>query len=265
MNENDLKLVRRRVEKQNRQAWVAAGYDSDMASAIACRPPESSKLRRVYHLTGPEHAISDIALSRLKVARFTDVNDPFELLAVNFRERPVRKTISSFKAALNAKKGLLCFSKDWKEPLLWSHYAYRHRGICLGFNIPSDKLDKVNYEDNRILMKLHGNDDPSALPQDLQDLLLRTKYGGWRYEEEYRQFIPLEKAVQEGGLYFMPFGAELELAEVILGPECVLSLDAVKKIVTAKYSGVAVYSARLMYKRFRIVPKEETIPLPTGL
>ena len=58
-----------------------------MGSAIACLPPEDSSLLRLYHLTIAEHAVSDIALGRLKVARFSDLNDPFEVIAANFRKR----------------------------------------------------------------------------------------------------------------------------------------------------------------------------------
>src|SRR5262249_37228952 len=138
----------------NRAAWVAAGYRRDMGSAIACRPPSSPNLQRVYHLTTAEHAISNIALGRLKLARFSDLNDPFELIAANFREREVRKIVRSFKSAFDAQTGLLSFSEDWVEPLLWSHYAARHRGICLGFNIPRNLLEAVQYQDERLRAEL---------------------------------------------------------------------------------------------------------------
>src|SRR2546427_12585692 len=108
-----------------RAEWVPAGYKHNMASAIACRPPANRDYVRVYHLTCAEHAVSDVALSRLKVARFSDLNDPFELLAVNFREREVRKVARDFKSAYDAHTALLSFSADWSEPVLWSHYGIK--------------------------------------------------------------------------------------------------------------------------------------------
>ncbi|MEQ1574157.1 MAG: hypothetical protein ABL993_07915 [Vicinamibacterales bacterium] len=54
-----------------------------------------------------DHAISSIALSRLKVARISDVNDPFELFAVNCIKPQVRKALKSFKAIHDADKGVL--------------------------------------------------------------------------------------------------------------------------------------------------------------
>jgi hypothetical protein len=79
--------------------------------------------------------LAAISLQRLKVARIDDVNDPFELQAMNCMRKDVRKAIADFRASQNEKIGLLCFSQAWKNPVLWSHYADRHRGICLGFDI----------------------------------------------------------------------------------------------------------------------------------
>src|ERR1044071_6999084 len=93
--------------------------------------------KHAYHLTSAEHAISDLALGRLKVARFAEVNDPFELFALNCNKKQVRKALNSFREMHDAKLGLLSFSEEWKNPVLWSHYADRHRGICLGFDMDS--------------------------------------------------------------------------------------------------------------------------------
>lgn len=246
--------------QRNRAAWVAAGYRSDMASAIACHPPASADQIRLYHLTTAEHAVSDIALGRLKVARFSDLNDPFELVGANFREREVRKIVRGFKSAFDAQTGLLSFSEDWSEPVLWSHYASRHRGICLGFNIPRNSVEKVKYQDERFRAELDQSADPDHLPEDLKQLLRCTKYRNWSYELEYRRFVPLESAVQEGRLHFVAFGADLELAEVILGAECAIELETVRNLVRTKYPSAVVYKSRLAFKFFHIVPQESTIP-----
>lgn len=247
------------VFQRNREAWAAAGYRSDMGSAIACRPP-SAEFLRLYHLTSADHAVSDIALSRLKVARFSDLNDPFELIGANFREREVRKIVRGFKTAFDAQSGLVSFSEDWAEPVLWSHYANRHRGICLGFNIPRNLVEKVQYEDERILAKLDELRDPNELPDDLKRTLLYTKYGHWCYEREYRRFVPLDTAIQEGRLHFVPFGPDLELAEVILGSECLFELNALRDLVRLRYPAAVVFRARLAFKFFHVVPQESTIP-----
>lgn len=242
-----------------RRRWTDAGYKSDMGSAIACLPPTDANAIRVYHLTSAEFAVSNIALARLKIARFSDLNDPFELLGLNFRERADRKVISSFKNAYNAHSGLLCFSSDWAEPVMWSHYGMRHRGICLGFNVPRSNLQKVQYEDNRILAELGDDPNPESLAPDLQSLLLCTKSSGWKYEDEYRQFVPLATANAEGRLHFLPFSGELELAEVILGPLCDHSLQAIRDLVSSRHSRATTFSTRLAFKSYKVVPNESTV------
>lgn len=78
---------------------------------------------RVHYLTGTQYALSNIALRRIKVSRFTDLNDPFELLAVDLSDKQHRAAIRATKEELNKDKGLICFSKSWSNPLLWGHYA----------------------------------------------------------------------------------------------------------------------------------------------
>src|SRR5438309_1929459 len=126
--------------KEYRKQWVDAGYDERMGSAWV-RPPPPQRLIALYHFTTAEHAISNIALSRLKVARFSEANDPLELLALNFRVRGVRWPIRNLKKEQNELKGMLCFSANWTKVTLWSHYAAKHRGVCLGFDVLRKNVD----------------------------------------------------------------------------------------------------------------------------
>lgn len=40
---------------------------------------------------------------------------------------------------MDARFGLLCFSEVWDSILLWSHYAEKHAGIVLGFDVSADR------------------------------------------------------------------------------------------------------------------------------
>jgi len=181
-------------------------------------------------------------------------------MGVNFREREVRKAVRDFKDAYGARTGLLSFSEDWADPVLWSHYATKHRGICLGFNVSRTSVQKVQYEDTRIFASLDDIGDPLQMDPELQDQLLRTKYRHWEYEREYRRFIPLETVSQEGRLHFVAFDAELELAEVILGPQCPLAVSSVRELVQSRAPKAVVFKARAAFKFFHVVPQESTIP-----
>ncbi len=242
-----------------RTKWAEAGYRSTCGSAAVVLPPPK-KFLRVYHLTTTDHAISNIGLSRIKLARFSDLNDPFELLAVNFREREVRTVVRDFKSTYDSHTGLLCFSADWTNPVLWSHYGQKHRGICLGFDIERSLAEKVRYEDERLLAELSDNEQPHEIDKKLQKLLLCTKYRHWHYEEERRVFVKLKEAKREGSLYFYPIDEQLRLAEVILGPQCDLPIDEVRDLAKARHPNAITFKSRLAFKFFSVVPMESTVP-----
>jgi hypothetical protein len=248
------------LHKELRQVWKEAGYASSMGSAAVVRPPPA-EYKRVYYLTSAEYAVSSIALRRMKLARFSDVNDPFELMALNFREQRVRKVARDFKSEYDSHTGLLCFSADWTDPVLWSHYGAKHHGVCLGFNLLKKDAQQVKYKDERILSSLDDSDEkPERISKELQKLLLCTKFRHWEYEKETRIFVRLEDSQKEGNLYFRSFGKDLELAEVILGPQSNLSLEATKALVLASCPKAVVFKARLAYKFFKVVPQESTVP-----
>lgn len=238
--------------------WVAAGYPERMASAMACKPP-SEEVRRVYNLMPAEFAISNIALGRMKVSRFADVNDPFELVGLNLKYSSHRENIEHLKAANHNEFGVLCFSSNWAEPVMWSHYASNHRGICLGFDVPRNLLNKVEYAQDRFTVDEPLGSDPRAWPEPIIERLRTFKSKGWEYEREWRQFIPLVSATKEGSLYFVPFCPDLKLAEVILGAECTVSLDPVRALVKEKHPNAITYKARLAYQSFHVVPEMNSV------
>lgn len=247
------------MDNNLRTLWESGGYRATFGSA-AVVPPPSQEFIRVYHLTSAEFAISNIALGRLKVARFTDLNDPFELISVNLRERRTRKIIRDFKDYYNQSTGLLCFSADWTNPVLWSHYATKHFGICLGFDVLRTNVTKVKYEDERILQDIGENGDPTQIGKSLQTLLISTKFKHWQYEEEYRMFVNLKNTIEESPLNFVEFDNKIILKEVILGPQCRLSLDAVRKLSKERYPESTIFKSRLAFKFFKVVPDERTVP-----
>ncbi len=242
-------MTKRDYEKE----WRDAGYPKGMGSAKFLPPPDRN-FRRAYHLTSAEHGISSISLSRLKVARFSDANDPFELMAFNTHEREIRRLLSRFKVSQNSKMGLLCFSKNWTDPLLWSHYASKHEGICLGFDLtPGNEVQEVVYAEKRPQMQFGTGEDAQSITAELENCLLRTKFDGWKYEQELRRFVYLSKTKHEKGLYFLPFDEDLRLREVILGQRNDLSLEAVRALVKSTNPGAVVFRTRLERRGFRIV------------
>jgi hypothetical protein len=175
-------------------------------------------------------------------------------MALNSHKREIRQLLRRFKASQNSKMGLLCFSKNWTDPLLWSHYATKHKGFCLGFDLRrGEEVQEVLYAENRPRMEFGTYKDAQSITTDLQNLLLRTKFIGWKYEQELRRFVDLSKIKQEKGLYFLPFDEDLRLREIILGERNDLSLEDVRALAKATNPGAVVFKTRLERRAFRIV------------
>ena len=128
---------------------------------------------RVYHLLPRKWALCDLKHDRLKVATFDDLNDPFELRGVRLENRDDRHRFNCWRNLTATKVGLLCFSKSWRNPVLWSHYADEHKGICLGFDVPESCLSEVKYVPERLQFEQLVPDE------DQLQRLLRTKFKDW--------------------------------------------------------------------------------------
>jgi Protein of unknown function (DUF2971) len=242
-----------------RVGWKDAGYPRGSGSMRAA-PPPANGFKRLYYLTGPDHAVSNIVFGRIKLSRFADLNDPFELLGTNFGHKETRAAVRKYKAEINDSFGLICFSEDWVDPVLWSHYAAKHRGVALGFDVDKTTAKQVTYQTDRLDKKISAG--ATAVTKSIADLLTYTKFESWKYEREWRILSPLEKGEKEGGLYFLPFSSRLSLMEVILGPTCDFSISKMRELVDQHHDGVTTFHARLADRSFRIIAKGRTVPPP---
>lgn len=228
-----------------RALWGPPLYATAMGSVEVTPPPEPP-YRRLYHLLSAGFATSNIALQRMKVARWSDLNDRFELnpcVGASSHDHRWFKDVDEHE-------GLLCFSRDWTNGMLWSTYAEKHRGIALGFDVDTKATPPhdVSYTGERLR--------PPFEPIKART----TKAADWAYEAEVRVFVKLRSTENEGGLHFMPFGKSLRLREVILGPECSQSLDSTRRLVDKVSPGVVVIQARRAANHFKVVPREATVP-----
>jgi hypothetical protein len=214
---------------------------------------------RVYHLLSVENGLSNVALKRIRISRVRDLNDPFELLAAKLGEKQFRTGLRNWRAAFNESNGLLCFSKKWENPVLWSHYAVKHRGMCLGFDLSEDLAEEVRYIPDRLPILFIDSDPQKGLEESFVRDMLTTKFLHWQYEEEVRVFLRLDPATVEGTSYFYSFGEKLRLAELVLGPLCELPIQEVRSLVHSAYDRVTVYKSRLAFKWFSVVPDERSV------
>lgn len=156
------------------------------------------------------------------------------------------------KEQIHSTEGLLCFSKNWSNPLIWGHYAEKHTGVALGFDIPDHLLTPVRYRSSLNKFKIESDDVDEAVVQDFLNELRRTKFADWAYEDEFRQFIDLSTTQQEGNLHFMPFSPNLQLREVILGARFCLPSQRIKSLVAGFEPSVHVKKARVALTKFGV-------------
>ncbi len=208
---------------------------------------------RVYHFLPEDHAFDDLKRRRLKVSRFDDMNDPFELLAVSYTTDRHRAAFRGIKAEMDRRYGALCFSRHWRNPMLWSHYADKHRGMCLGFDVPKSFAKPVNYNTERLAVDIERQLAISTRDIKLGLKLFRTKYSGWEYEKEVRAIVRLNRPDSQTGFYFVNFGPQLALREVIVGPRSQLSRSAASAALSQDDAVVSLVKARLGFRTFSVV------------
>jgi hypothetical protein len=207
----------------------------------------------LYRFLPERWALESLRTRRLKISLINELNDPFELLAVNLRSRELRRAFGALKDQLSQTTGLLCFSKRWANPLLWTHYADRSRGICLGFKIPESRAESVAYEAERITLTEDWFSCSEKQRLETVKRILRTKFSNWEYEEEYRCFLKLSDRDERTSHYFADFNDDLRLAEIIVGLNCAVQPEALFEAIGDNYKAVQIIKARMAFKAYAVV------------
>ena len=208
---------------------------------------------KAFYLTPAPYAISAIALHRLKVSRFAELNDPFEFAAQEILDWQQIPQFDDAKKSLNEHTGLVCFAADWINPVLWGHYADKHTGMALGFEVSNDLLTKVAYSRTRTRAQFDFNSSIPTIDDPYIKKLASTKFQDWAYEDEWRLFVDLNTRRKEAGLYFYPFSDVLRLVEVVMGPRCGMQKRDIQQLVDGYETPVKVIKSRLASRDFKVV------------
>ncbi len=171
--------------------------------------------RRVYKFMSARYGLDNLSRRRLKLSTIDDLNDPFDQVAVDTTDPEVERLVDAYICNFRTRNGLLCFSRNWDNILLWSHYGASHTGVCLGFDIPDDHGLDVHYQPNLLSIR-----KPEDITETLMLAMLRTKHESWNYGQEVRLVVGINDQPDESGLCWFDFGPDLELKEVIAGVQC---------------------------------------------
>ncbi|TKB07450.1 DUF2971 domain-containing protein [Desulforhopalus sp. IMCC35007] len=207
----------------------------------------------VYQLTSHENAISNIENRRIKISTIEELNDPFELLGAQLGDKKLRASFLSMRKKIAKKHGILCFTIDWHNPVLWGHYGDKHYGLCLGFEVPEEEIKEVEYVSARKLVKFYPFKGKTSLDKDSMLQLLCQKYKDWSYEAEYRGWASLDDKDPKTNLYFLAFSAKIKLKEVVIGPRNSTKPKDIKNIIGNRIPGVKITKSRLAFQSYRVV------------
>ena len=134
------------------------------------------------------------------MAHYNEMNDPMEGV---FYYNPNNKQLLDSISEGKRKQLLCCFSKDYKNTLLWSHYADSHQGCCLAVEVTS-KLNPYEVNYSQVI--------PDISSCKIEDILTHKSIY-WGYEKEVR-FIKEE--ITSSGHKAKPY-ISVKIKSVLLG------------------------------------------------
>jgi hypothetical protein len=209
---------------------------------------------RAYKFLNEKYGLKSLSERRLRRTRINELNDPFELRPYELTDPEVRWAFLRTREHLSQQFGLLCFSADWCDPVIWAHYSDKHRGLCLGFEIrpgaEKTQTRRVDYISAPLpfpddFLRL---DDQQRLP--MMEKLIYTKYDNWKYEHKIRTCTDLEEE-------FFDFCEVLQLVEVIVGAGSTVPIGEIARVLGSTPDHVTVKKARAGHDKFEMVEDEE--------
>jgi hypothetical protein len=220
---------------------------------------------RLYYMTTKQWGPVALRDRRLKISRLQELNDPFELLGASVGEEDMRRMLTVLHGHWARELGMICLTENWNSPVMWAHYAEKHYGVCLGFDVTDRPgvISKVDYVADRLRSRLTLEKNLLAEDEGLLIQILTTKYKDWSYENECRVFTDL-KDKEADDLYYYDFGPDFVLREMILGSRCPLELNKMAGAIKDRPQSVEMFKVRPAFDSFRIVRDEEQSALKLG-
>lgn len=129
--------------------------------------------------------------------------------------------------------GVASLTTSFNNPLMWSHYANSHKGICIEYDLSEDVKDveslkslliPVKYSNERVTIDytlMDKIDLKNIEDKGKNDLLkffisgLYTKHDVWKYEDEWRSIVAIKEGnrnIQIGKISSLYLGNKMEEA-----------------------------------------------------
>lgn len=211
---------------------------------------------RVYYMTSAKWGEVILRERRLKLARFGELNDPFELSLIDNRPQDAREMARRVTDHFHRTIGVICFCATWVSPVMWAHYADKHFGVAIGFDVPDHLLTQIKYTDTKISVPFGRHLPMHGLSEELLNKIRMTKATDWSYEREYRVEAELKDQDPKTGLYYVDFGSQLALREVVIGHRCPWTAATIRPMLGAVAEPVRICEARPAFGKFEMVEQK---------
>ncbi|EIV9915209.1 DUF2971 domain-containing protein [Klebsiella pneumoniae] len=169
---------------------------------------------------GPVTAEKISILSQSEAEKIiSDIYSEFSFAQYDFNIQTINQVLTSAIGNIilsGYSRGVLSLSKKDTCPLMWAHYAYNHKGLCLGYSIPENtdnKIRPVSYTSefreikiSQIRRMLDGDENAKA---EIEHNIFLRKAKPWGYEDEWRMVSDV--GLQNSSIY---------LSEITFGLRC---------------------------------------------
>jgi hypothetical protein len=124
--------------------------------------------------------------------------------------------------------GVTCFSEFYDHPLMWAHYAEKHKGFCVEYDFTPMDISSSDDKSAASNSFVHAVSYVSKLPRiysheilftprEAAKKMLATKSYHWAYEQEYR-LIAFNEVIPTGEVGFSyNYPSQMKPKAVILG------------------------------------------------
>jgi len=221
--------------------------------------------KRIYKYLNQDDTFRTLSNSTIFLQTPNKFNDPYDCYEglVNF-ERFIEKLISSMNISkpkgnsvlakrlvdeqFRDKIGISCFSKKFNNLLMWSHYADKHKGACIGFDLDVGSINSIKGSRVKGAVNYDRKYEPADFAGDEETWIrnwLLTKAKDWKYEKEVRLICPNQNGVIEIETYM--------IKEVIFGSQAdELFKKKVKEIVKRKDYNLEFSNLKLKENKFKL-------------
>jgi hypothetical protein len=192
--------------------------------------------RQFWHLRYWDATAEDRSYCRSKWSVWIDDSTP---------DKTERWAYERTKVEIGEVAGLLCFSKEWRNPAQCSQYADRHWGLCLGFDLPDELVIAVIYR----RLPRRADEIPRDAPFEERWLaykrVMSTKFTHWSYEREMRMFERISDVNRDGDHHFRSFDDDFVLRQMIVGHRSTVERSTLNRALGDLAEHVEAFKARL--------------------